>query len=117
MRRAYLYALFAAASFGLSVPLSKRLLDHMHFIMLAGLLYLGAACAQVAVTGLRRVTRDTFTTESSTLRRADLPWLIGLLAIGGVAAPLLQLTGLKHTPAATASLLLGLEAMFTIALA
>jgi drug/metabolite transporter (DMT)-like permease len=51
------------------------------------------------------------------LRRTDLPWLAGLIGVGGVIAPILLLVGLTRTPASSASLLLNLEGVFTIAIA
>jgi drug/metabolite transporter (DMT)-like permease len=51
------------------------------------------------------------------LAKADLPWLAGSLAVGGVAAPILLLAGLDRTGASTASLLLSLEAAMTAVIA
>ncbi len=117
MRRASIYALLAAATFGLSVPLSKVLLDTVEPLVLAGLLYLGAGIALFGV-GLARQTwlRDGFGNPAP-LRRADLPWLGGALLLGGVLAPVLLLVGLQRTGAGAASLLLSLEGVFTIIMA
>ena len=45
------------------------------------------------------------------------PWLVGAVALGGVAGPVLLLSGFRETPAAVASLLLNLEGVFTAHLA
>lgn len=103
--------LLAAALFGVSAPLSKRLLGDVSPQVLAGLLYLGAGLA----LSLYRLVRPA-TTEAP-LARADVPKLAVLVAAGGVAGPLLMLLGLQRTSAVTGSLLLNLEAPFTIALA
>ncbi len=103
--------LLAAALFGVSAPLSKRLLGDVSPQVLAGLLYLGAG---LALTIYRRVRPAT--TEAP-LVRADLPKLAVVVLAGGVAGPLLMLLGLQRTSAVTGSLLLNLEAPFTIALA
>lgn len=103
--------LLAAALFGVSAPLSKRLLGDVTPQVLAGLLYLGAG---LALTIYRRVRPAT--TEAP-LVRADLPKLAVLVLAGGVAGPLLMLFGLQRTSAVTGSLLLNLEAPFTIAIA
>ncbi len=103
--------LLAAALFGVSAPISKRLLGDVTPTVLAGLLYLGAGLALT----LYRVARPS-TTESP-LVRGDLPKLAALVAAGGVAGPVLMLFGLQRTSALTSSLLLNLEAPFTIALA
>jgi drug/metabolite transporter (DMT)-like permease len=51
------------------------------------------------------------------LPRADLPWLLGAVVAGGVIGPVLLMIGLASTSAASASLLLNLEAVFTALLA
>ena len=53
----------------------------------------------------------------TTLKRSDWPWLAAATASGGVLAPALLLVGLTHSDAATASLLLNLEVVFTAVLA
>ena len=53
----------------------------------------------------------------SGLARADLPWLAGTVFFGGILGPLLLLFGLNLTDAASASLLLNLEGVFTALLA
>lgn len=50
-------------------------------------------------------------------RRADLPALALIAALGGVAGPLLLLFGLRHTTGVAGSLLLNLEAPWTLLLA
>jgi len=51
------------------------------------------------------------------LRQADLGWLAGAVCSGGIAGPILLMTGLAASPASTASLLLNLEGVFTALLA
>ncbi len=112
---AALDGLLAAVLFGLSAPLSKLLLTDVDPVVLAGLLYLGAGASLallaggLALFGRRRA--------EARLERKDLPWLLGAILVGGVAAPLCLLFGLARTPAATASLLLTLEAASTAVLA
>jgi drug/metabolite transporter (DMT)-like permease len=103
--------LLAAALFALSAPLSKLLLSAADPVALAGLLYLGAGGALAALLGLAaaRGRRD----GEARLERRDLPWLAGAILVGGVAAPIALLFGLSSTPAASASLLLTLEAAAT----
>ena len=111
MTRAALLALAAAALFGASAPVAKRLLADVAPAMLAALLYAGAGLAALpfAARGWRR--------REAPLRRSDLPLLAGVIGFGGVAAPLLLLFGLERTSASAASLLLNLEAVFTTAIA
>jgi len=49
--------------------------------------------------------------------RPDWPWLAAAILAGGIAGPILLLQGLARTDAASASLLLNLEAVLTAALA
>lgn len=105
-------ALAAAALFGISTPLAKWLLGSTPPVLLAGLLYLGSGLGLAVV----RVVRDRgWHTPALSSRQ----WLVLALAIGcgGVAAPVALLVGLSHTTAATAALLLNLEAVLTAALA
>ena len=114
-RQAPLIAIAAAALFGISTPLAKLLLGDVSPWLLAGLLYLGSGLGLGALLLAR-----TFTGASageSGLARADLPWLAGTVFFGGILGPLLLLFGLNLTDAASASLLLNLEAVFTLLLA
>lgn len=55
--------------------------------------------------------------ESAGLPAAEWPWLLGAITAGGIAGPVLLMAGLAHTEAATASLLLNLEAVLTAVIA
>src|SRR5574341_593303 len=103
-------ALLAAALFGASTPAAKVLAGEMHPVLLAGLLYAGSGVG----LGLWLALRSG---RASPLRRADLPWLAGAVLSGGIAGPVLLMLGLIATSAATASLLLNLEGVFTALLA
>jgi drug/metabolite transporter (DMT)-like permease len=112
-RRGVLYALIAAALFGISAPFSKLLLRAGSPQLFAGLLYLGSGSG-LMLFWLARRTRGR---SANSLTRRDLPWLAGAILAGGTLAPLCLITGLALTPASTASLLLNLEAVFTAGLA
>lgn len=107
-------ALFAALLFGVGVPMAKALLASTSPLLLAGLLYLGAGLGLAGVWWLRHGRAQT---AEAALTRRDAPWLIGAVALGGALAPALLMIGLNRTPAATASLLLNLEGVFTAVLA
>lgn len=109
--RGALFGLLAAALFGVSAPLSKRLLGEMSPQVLAGLLYLGAG---VGLSGWRLLRPKTV---EAPIKREDIPTLTVLIATGGVLGPFLILAGLNEVSAVTGSLLLNLEGIFTIALA
>lgn len=108
-------ALLAAMLFGASTPLAKLLLDDVTPVLLAGLLYLGSGIGLFLWWLLRR--RAAADRRESGLGRHDLPWLAGAVLTGGIVGPVLLMLGLAHLPAASASLLLNLEAVFTALLA
>ena len=114
-RQAPLIALAAAALFGLSTPLAKLLLGDVSPWLLAGLLYLGSGLGLSVLIAVRKLSGAA--TGEAGLTRADLPWLAGTVFFGGILGPILLLLGLNLTDAASASLLLNLEAVFTVLLA
>jgi len=105
----YLIGSIAALSFGVSAPVSKRLLDDIGPQLLAGILYAGAfALMLIAVVARRSDTRE------ARLQRADAPRLAGLVVFGGIVAPVLLLFGLQRVTGVVGSLLLNLEGPFTV---
>jgi len=111
-----LFGLAAAALFGVSTPLAKLLLPGTGPLALASLLYLGAGLGLVVYgAAVRAVSRRP--SHEASLRREDLPIIAGIVLAGGVLAPVLMLDGLSRISAVSASLLLNLEAPFTILLA
>jgi drug/metabolite transporter (DMT)-like permease len=107
------YGITAAMLFGLSAPLSKRLLLDVPPLLLASLLYLGAGVGLVVAAPFapRRVRRE------APVRRADVPLLAGIIVTGGILGPLLMLLGLQRVSGLAGSLLLNLEAVFTMLVA
>src|SRR4051812_5081652 len=108
-RRAIAYASLSAALFGASTPLAKLLVGSMAPLALAGLLSLGSGIGLAAWFALRR--------KPLNLAAGDLPWLGAAIVAGGIAGPALLMLGLARTDAASASLLLNLEVVFTAAMA
>lgn len=108
-------AFTSAALFGASTPLAKLLLGDIRPWTLAGLLYLGSGLGLFLV----RLVGASFgwARSEAPLRRADLPWLGAAILAGGVIGPVLLMIGLSDTAAASASLLLNLEGVFTLAIA
>ena len=106
-------ALLSAALFGASTPLAKLLLGELPPVLLASLLYLGSGVG-LAITYL---VRRRWASRDAPLRRKDLPWLAGAVVMGGMAAPVLLMYGLRRTPASSAALLLNLEGLLTTLLA
>jgi len=110
-----LLALLSAALFGLATPFAKVLLGGVQTWLLAGLLYLGAGIGLGVLTLLRRT--GGLPPREAPLARADMPWLAAAILAGGIAAPVMLMFGLKLTSASSASLLLNLEAIATVAIA
>jgi drug/metabolite transporter (DMT)-like permease len=106
-----LQALLAAALFGVSAPLSKALLSEVAPIPMAALLYLGSGVGSWLMMLFQ--ARDA----EARLVRTDIPWLMGALLAGGVAAPIVLMFSLQVTPAATAALLLNFEGIATALIA
>lgn len=103
--------LLAAALFGVSAPIAKLLLRDLSPVLLAGLFYAGSGAALTVVRWLRPAARE------ARLQRSDLPALALLATLGGVLGPVLMLWGLDRVSALAGSLLLNLEAPFTMLVA
>ena len=114
-RQAIAYALVSAALFGASTPFAKLLLGELPPLLLAALLYLGSGLGLLGWIGLRRVLKSA--PGAPSLFSSDYLWLSAAIGAGGVIAPVLLVFGLVRTEAATASLLLNLEAVLTAVIA
>jgi drug/metabolite transporter (DMT)-like permease len=101
-------AILAAVSFGITAPLVKIVGAGAGPFVTAALLYLGAA--GVSLVGSRAPAREP------PPRARHAPRLLLVAALGAVIAPTLLAWGLQRTSATTASLLLNLEAIFTVLL-
>lgn len=102
------FALLAALLFGASTPLVQRFGVGLGPWLTAALLYLGAA----VVSLLFRTRRGA----EARLRRHHLPRLLGVALSGAVIGPAALAWGLQRTSAMSASLMLALEAVFTVLL-
>lgn len=106
--RGSVIALMAAALFGATMPLIQHFGRDVPPFITAALLYAGAAFASVRIRRRRR---------EPPLRRDDLVRVVFVAICGAAVAPFALAWGLQRTDAATASLLLNLEALFTVVLA
>jgi drug/metabolite transporter (DMT)-like permease len=102
-------ALLAAALFGLSTPLVQRFGQGLGAFSTAALLYAGAAFVALWM-------RQPVELEAK-LQRSDLPRLLAMAGFGAVIGPVALAWGLQRTSGTSASLMLTLEALFTVVLA
>jgi drug/metabolite transporter (DMT)-like permease len=112
LNRGVPYALGAAALFGASTPFAKLLLGEVSPLVLAAILYLGSGIGLAAWIALR--PGDA---KPARFAKGDWPWIAAAILAGGVAGPVLLMYGLSLSDAASASLLLNLEAVLTAAIA
>ena len=112
IRRGAALAGLAALLFGMTAPLLKRASAGTGPLLSGALLYLGAALGAGLLASLRRQARGPAVTQRRALIR-----LAAVALVGGALAPTLLVLGLARADAATASLLLALEAPFTLVLA
>jgi drug/metabolite transporter (DMT)-like permease len=111
IRRGQWAGLAAAVLFGCSAPLISTLTGAGSALSIAGLLYAGAAGALLAVRLVCGTRAET------PVSRRDVPALAALTLLGGVVGPVALVLGLARLSAAAGSLLLNLEAVFTLAIA
>lgn len=112
----FAYALIAAFLFGASTPASKILLAKTDPLFLAGMLYFGSGVGLLILILIRSQFKK-YSVSESRLTRKDIPWLAGATFFGGILAPVLLMNGLVRTEAASASLFLNMEGVFTALLA
>ena len=110
-----LCGLGSAWLFGISAPLGKLLLPRVDGWVLAGLFYLGAGAGLSVFRAVQPVGRGD--RARARLQRHDLRLLLPIAILGGGAGPVLLLVGLRHLSGVAGSLLLNLEAVFTMLLA
>jgi len=102
-------ALIAAILFGISTPLVQKFGSGVGAFATAALLYAGAAVAGGLLR--QRIERE------ARLVSGDIPRLLAIAAAGAVIGPVTLAWGLQRTSATSASLMLTLEALFTVVLA
>lgn len=99
----------AALLFGASTPAASVLARDLSPLVLAGVLYLGAAIATLPWWFSNPPTRVAL--------QQGAPMISVAIVVGGAVGPALLVAGLVDTPASTASLLLNSELVFTVIVA
>jgi drug/metabolite transporter (DMT)-like permease len=87
----------------LHTPIAKLLLGDLQPLMLAAVLYLGSGVGLLVWMPVRHA-RDRGADKGAPITRQDFPWLSGAVFFGGIAGPVLLMTGLVNTPASSALL-------------
>ena len=105
------YAILAALCYGVSVPFAKLIQAELPPALIASLLYLGAGLG-MSVVHMCRHNKN----KEAKLTKADLPYTIAMILLD-IAAPILLMSGLAMTTAATASLLGNFEIVATSVIA
>jgi drug/metabolite transporter (DMT)-like permease len=100
----------AAIAFGVTTPIVAWAGADTGPLTTAALLYTGAALIALLLQAVSR-------RREASVRRADVPRLLVVALCGGAIAPALLAWGLQRTGATAGSLLLNIEAVFTVLLA
>jgi drug/metabolite transporter (DMT)-like permease len=116
VQKGLIVALASAVLFGHSTPVAKMLVGSTDPLVLAGLLYAGSGVGLLLVFTARRLLKPRNSAASLPHGREWL-WLAGAIFFGGITAPAALTYGLVTSTASSASLLLNLEAVFTVLLA
>lgn len=107
---AVLFAIIAAVFYGISIPLSKLLLNEISPTLMASLLYLGAGIGMLAVSVVRK--RNNGKVTEARLTTKELPYVLGMIALD-IAAPIFLMFALSMASPAAVSLLNNFEIVAT----
>jgi len=118
----YVGAITSAIFFGMAATLNKIILEDIHPLIVAGLIYFiaGIVLLCVRLSPLQNLVLSIMETPTKTetvIERRDFEVLAIVILSGAVIAPFLFLYGLNETTAVNASLLSNTEALFTVFIA
>jgi len=118
----YVGAIASAIFFGMTATLNKIVLEDVHPLIVAGLIYFiaGIVLLCVRLSPLQNLVLSMMETPTKTdtlITRRDLQILAVVILSGAIIAPFLFLYGLDETTAVNASLLSNTEAVFTVFIA
>jgi drug/metabolite transporter (DMT)-like permease len=108
--KAILFAILAAALYGISSPISKLLLQEVPPTLMAAFLYLGAGFGMLAVNFTGKIQHKK--RDEAKITSKEMPYILGMVILD-VAAPVLLMFGLSLTTAANAALLNNFEIVAT----
>lgn len=104
------FAVLAAALYGLSTPFSKLLLAKLSPTFMAAMLYLGAGIGMLFISIYRRAAKKKM--AEAKITKAEFPFVVGTIVLD-IAAPIFLMIGLALTTSANASLLGNFEIVAT----
>jgi drug/metabolite transporter (DMT)-like permease len=107
-------AVMAAALFGMSTPVSKLLLDQIPPVMMAALLYLGAAIGMLVIYVIRGAGR--YEVNEARITRHEAKFVVAMILLD-IAAPILLMVGLRMSAASNVALLGNFEIVATAIIA
>ncbi len=107
-------AILAAALYALMAPVSKLMQTTVPPVKEAGLLYVGAGLDMAAIIVLERASGHT--SSHLSIQRSDLRFVVAMVILD-MAAPILLMLGLAHTPPQVVSLLNNFEIVATTVIA
>jgi drug/metabolite transporter (DMT)-like permease len=113
-----LLALSSAALFGASTPAVQHFGKEIASFSTAALVYAGVTLSGLLLAATRASAADRAgrTRREAPLRMQHVPRLLAVAATGAVLAPAALAWGLRRSSGVSASLLVNLEAVFTVAL-
>lgn len=103
-----IYAILAAALFGLNAPISKLLLQKISPVLMASLLYFGAGIGMLLISYCKKPSHN----KEEPLNRKQMPYII-LMILLDIVAPILLMMGIKLSSAANAALINNFEIVAT----
>lgn len=113
-KQATTLAILAAALYALMAPVSKLMQTTVPPVKEAGLLYVGAGLGMAAIIVLERASGHT--SSHLSIQRSDLRFVVAMVILD-MAAPILLMLGLAHTPPQVVSLLNNFEIVATTVIA
>lgn len=102
---AVFHAVLAAICYGISIPVSKLLLNGIPPVFIAGLVYTGAGLGMLLIKLLQN---KNIPKKEAKITKKELPYTIAMVALD-VLAPIFLMIGLSKSTPATASLLNNFE--------
>lgn len=103
------YAVLAALCYGISIPISKLLLENMPPVFMAALLYIGAGLGMLLIKAFKNKNVQR---KEAKITKKELPYTFAMVVLD-ILAPIFLMIGLSKSTSASASLLNNFEIVAT----